>query len=142
MTDPTKCRSYESTDAPFYTVFGANIFDWYSHPTNELPLKRFGAAMKGAINIHNFDITHSESLACSVEVLDRDEWSCFVAFNWASLPQDSVVVDVGGGIGSSSLVLAKAQPHLKIVVQDINATIADGVKVSTSPQIVHPEISQ
>ena len=41
-----------------------------------------------------------------------------VGFPWHSLPQDSVVVDVGGGIGSTSLLLAHAFPHLRFLVQD------------------------
>lgn len=46
-------------------------------------------------------------------------------FDWKGLPKDSVVVDVGGGVGSQTMVLAKAFDHLKFVVQDRSAVISD-----------------
>ncbi|KAI0771399.1 O-methyltransferase [Irpex lacteus] len=39
-------------------------------------------------------------------------------FDWKSLPANSVIVDVGGGIGSKMLPLAKNFDHLKFIVQD------------------------
>jgi tRNA1(Val) A37 N6-methylase TrmN6 len=51
-------------------------------------------------------------------------------FKWDSLPKDGVVVDVGGGAGASSLIIAKAVPHLKIVVQDRAAVLEDAQRVS------------
>jgi hypothetical protein len=50
-------------------------------------------------------------------------------FDWKSLKQDSLVVDVGGGVGSSTLHLIKVYPHLRYVIQDRPKVIADGVKV-------------
>ena len=45
-------------------------------------------------------------------------------FPWEDLPKDSVVVDVGGGIGSMSVMLAQAFPHLRFVVQDRAGVVA------------------
>ena len=39
-------------------------------------------------------------------------------------------MDVGGGIGSLSMVLAKAHPDLRIVIQDRPAVVDYGEKVS------------
>lgn len=39
-------------------------------------------------------------------------------YPWDKLPQDSTVVDVGGGRGSLLLEILRAHPHLKGVVQD------------------------
>lgn len=50
-------------------------------------------------------------------------------FGWKDLPEDSVVVDVGGGVGSQCLALAKEYEHLQFVVQDREATITDADKV-------------
>lgn len=50
-------------------------------------------------------------------------------FDWGALPHGSVVVDVGGGVGSQPLALAKAFSQLKFVVQDQESTVADGKKV-------------
>jgi hypothetical protein len=53
-----------------------------------------------------------------------------IAFNWASLPKDSVCVDVGGATGSLAKLLLDAHPHLKFVVQDQKKSIEQGNKVS------------
>jgi len=45
-------------------------------------------------------------------------------FDWAALPEGSVVVDVGGGVGSHSLALAKAFYGLNFVVQDRPSVMA------------------
>ena len=63
--------------------------------------------------------------------------SCFrsyrkIVHDWKSLPADSLVVDVGGGIGTASLALAKEFPDLKFVVQDRQPVIEAGVEVHTS----------
>ena len=44
--------------------------------------------------------------------------ACYVGFPWEGLPHDSVLVDVGGGIGSQSILVAEAHPHIRVVVED------------------------
>jgi hypothetical protein len=51
-------------------------------------------------------------------------------FDWSSLPADGIVVDVGGGIGSTSMLLAESYDHLKFVVQDREVVVAMGEKVT------------
>ncbi len=46
-------------------------------------------------------------------------------FDWNALPRDSLVVDVGGGLGSLTLTLSKAFDHLKFVVQDRESVITE-----------------
>lgn len=53
-----------------------------------------------------------------------------IAFDWQALPQDAVVVDVGGGVGFVSMALAKTHSHLKIVIQDRPPVVEEGKKVS------------
>jgi protein-L-isoaspartate O-methyltransferase len=48
-----------------------------------------------------------------------------LGFDWNGLPRDSVVVDVGGGVGSQTAVLAKAFDHINFVVQDRPTVIED-----------------
>lgn len=52
--------------------------------------------------------------------------------DWKSFPQNSLVVDVGGGVGGTCLPLAKAYPHLNFVIQDRQAVIEKGTTVSVS----------
>ncbi|KAK4500835.1 hypothetical protein PRZ48_009027 [Zasmidium cellare] len=44
-------------------------------------------------------------------------------FDWASLPENATVVDIGGSHGGMSVDLAKAFPKLKFVVQDLPEVI-------------------
>ena len=53
-----------------------------------------------------------------------------LGFEWKALKQDAIVVDVGGGIGSQSLILAQHNEHLRFVVQDRESVVKDAVKVS------------
>ncbi|KAI0079225.1 hypothetical protein K474DRAFT_713866 [Panus rudis PR-1116 ss-1] len=87
--------------APFNLAFQTTkpYFEWLEQPENRGRLKRFGRAMTG-----------TGGWEVSGAVLE--------AFPWQDLPTGSVVVDVGGGIGSTSMLLANAFVHLKFVVQD------------------------
>lgn len=51
-------------------------------------------------------------------------------FKWADLPEDAIVLDVGGGVGSTALIIAKAVPHVNLVVQDRCSVIEDAKTVS------------
>ncbi|KAF9475206.1 hypothetical protein BDN70DRAFT_924124 [Pholiota conissans] len=73
---------------------------------NRFNLERFGKAMSG---------TNGWEMPGAV----------LNGFEWASLPQGSIVVDVGGGIGSTTMILATAftskngdEAHLKFIIQD------------------------
>ncbi len=57
---------------------------------------------------------------------------CTTAFPWNELPKDSVVFDVGGGVGSTSVVLANAYPHLLFVVEDRKQVVDIAPSVSLS----------
>ncbi|KAJ3527088.1 hypothetical protein NM688_g8174 [Phlebia brevispora] len=85
------------------------VFPWWELPENALRLKRFGIGMQG-----------TQNMASPGAILE--------GYGWKDLPKGSVVVDVGGGVGSHSLVLAKAHEHLEFVVQDRDAVITDAVK--------------
>jgi len=50
-------------------------------------------------------------------------------YDWGRLPESSLVVDVGGGLGSQSLLLAKHHSQLRFVVQDREAVVRDAVEV-------------
>ncbi|KAI0060099.1 S-adenosyl-L-methionine-dependent methyltransferase [Artomyces pyxidatus] len=103
LSDPDKTafnRAFKC-DVPMWTYFEA--------PGNEARLGRFGHAMDGVKNMGRPDIILS-------------------GFDWKGLPKDSLVVDVGGGIGSQAMTLAQHHPHLKFVVQDRAPVVKDAVQ--------------
>ncbi|CDO72696.1 hypothetical protein BN946_scf184985.g116 [Trametes cinnabarina] len=87
--------------APFNLAFDTQLgfFSWLELPENRPRLERFGHAMTGT------------------RQWETKEGILF-GFPWADLQPDSVLVDVGGGIGSTSLTVALAHPHIKVIVED------------------------
>lgn len=60
----------------------------------------------------------------------RRRSNALLGFPWKEFPQDSVIIDVGGGTGHVSMVLYQHFPHLKLVVQDRHQTIDHAKEVS------------
>ena len=56
-----------------------------------------------------------------------------IAYDWKSLPANSLVVDVGGGVGTACLALAKEFPNLKFVVQNRQSVVEAGIEVHIPP---------
>lgn len=54
-----------------------------------------------------------------------------IGFDWDALPSGSLIVDVGGGIGSQSLIVAESHPHLNFIVQDQTAMMKGATAVRT-----------
>ncbi|KAI0084943.1 hypothetical protein BDY19DRAFT_466740 [Irpex rosettiformis] len=106
--------------APFNVAFNTKMryFEWLEKSENAFRLKRFGKAMTGT---------------AGWEV----PGSVITAFPWHELPRRSVVVDVGGGIGSASMLLANAFPHLRFVIQDRPPVVEMG---SAAWRARYPEI--
>ncbi|KIM81164.1 hypothetical protein PILCRDRAFT_8864 [Piloderma croceum F 1598] len=109
--DTETLSSQDPLAAPFNRAFNApmHFFEWCELPENELRFRRFGATMKDSIST----VTPDTALA---------------GLDWKSLKKDSLVVDVGGGIGSTTGVFAKAFPHLRFVIQDRSAVVAEGIQ--------------
>ncbi|RDB20353.1 4-O-methyltransferase 1 [Hypsizygus marmoreus] len=114
MTDPTTCHSHDITHAPLQRalpgIANKTYWNWLSLPEQTYERRRFGIAMSG--------VTEMEPKGLVV-----------TAFNWASLPYDSIVIDVGGGIGDTLMQVLKAFSHLRVVVQDLPGTAMEAKKV-------------
>ncbi|KAH7105014.1 S-adenosyl-L-methionine-dependent methyltransferase [Auriculariales sp. MPI-PUGE-AT-0066] len=89
----------------------ATLFGWLQRPENAQKAHLYGLAMASAKYMS----------AASDAVLE--------GFDWASLKQGSVVVDVGGGVGNIMLPLYARYEGLKFVVQDRAQTIPMGEKL-------------
>ncbi|KAJ7174961.1 O-methyltransferase [Mycena crocata] len=100
-------RAFDTKEALYY---------FFQRPENLSKLKRFGLAMQGT-------------------AASEPPGTIFQGFDWATLPQGSVIVDVGGGIGHSSLTIVKRYPTLRVVVQDLAHTI-DEAKVHWAKNFV------
>ncbi|EPQ51450.1 O-methyltransferase, partial [Gloeophyllum trabeum ATCC 11539] len=85
------------THSPFNTAFRTEkeFFAWLEEKGNEGRMRRFGCAMTGSGGLNSTS-----------------------AFPWHTLPEGALVVDVGGGIGSTSLLLARKFEGLRFMVQD------------------------
>jgi hypothetical protein len=126
---------------------------------NKFRLERFGKAMSGSCawdppgGLLNGKSPLHPSLSRNLRT--EDSWGLLAIMNyeflagldWSALPAGSTIVDVGGGIGSQSMLLAEAfgcagggeggagggGKGLKFVVQDREAVVAMGVKVRPPP---------
>ncbi|KAI0278946.1 S-adenosyl-L-methionine-dependent methyltransferase, partial [Russula aff. rugulosa BPL654] len=85
------------------------IWSWLEHPDNRSYLLRFGAAMNGLKNISPAN-------------------AILEGYDWEHLPQGSLVVDVGGGVGAQSFTLAKHHPQLRFIVQDRESVVGDAIE--------------
>ncbi|KAK7453966.1 hypothetical protein VKT23_011478 [Stygiomarasmius scandens] len=112
FSDPEMGNSSETTAAPFNKVYDTKetFFSFYERPDQAYRRRRFGIAMQGV-----------EKMQPPTVILN--------AFDWAKLPTGSVVVDVGGGVGTACLSLAERYPDLKLVVQDLSGIIDNAHEV-------------
>ncbi|KIJ34903.1 hypothetical protein M422DRAFT_51677 [Sphaerobolus stellatus SS14] len=84
-------------------------FNWLEAPGNEFRLSRYAACIRGT------------SLWDPPDTVLR-------GFSWDSLTPQSLIVDVGGGTGSPSMVLAENHTHLRIMIQDREAVVKQGTE--------------
>ncbi|KXN85888.1 Sterigmatocystin 8-O-methyltransferase [Leucoagaricus sp. SymC.cos] len=102
-----------STPAPF-TMYTGGIpyYRWLHSKENEDRGRRFDCAMRG--------MTKTEGLQ-------------FIPYDYPfnSLPSDTLLVDVGGGIGSLAELVLPFFPHLRYTVQDLQSTIRLAKEIAT-----------
>ncbi|KAH9024031.1 S-adenosyl-L-methionine-dependent methyltransferase [Lactarius deliciosus] len=108
LLDPELGNASEPTKTALNKAFGfeGDMWSWFESPNNRLRLARFGSAM---INVTNM----------------TPEDAILEGYAWERLPPGSLVVDVGGGVGSQSLALARRYPNLRFVVQDRDSVLSD-----------------
>ncbi|KAI0264077.1 S-adenosyl-L-methionine-dependent methyltransferase [Russula aff. rugulosa BPL654] len=111
LLDPEFGHAYESNKAAFNKAHNAkeSMWTWFERPENRLRLAQVGAGMNGLKNI-----TPAKSI--------------LEGYAWDRFPEDSLVVDVGGGLGAQSLTLANHHPQLRFVIQDRDSVVGDATE--------------
>ncbi|THG96712.1 hypothetical protein EW026_g5168 [Hermanssonia centrifuga] len=96
-------------DAPFHLALNekGSIWDWYDKPGNDLRGRRFNSAMSGGGDMF------------PPSIFTKDVY-------WKHLTENDVVVDVGGNVGTVTMLLVKAFPKPRYIIQDIAKVIEDG----------------
>lgn len=135
MRDPLTAFSSEPNQAPFNRAYGVDIpmWAWHQLPEQSYSRRRFNVAMQGMTKLQPSDVltTGTHAFRCGIFIAIQTNVR-LVAFDWASLPDGALVVDVGGGIGAPSLPLARAFTGLKVIIQDEAEVTEQGKKVPTS----------
>jgi len=100
-------------------------------------LKRFGHAMTGTAKWEEGgSVSQADGREGSELHPGYSQLTLFPGFDWAGLAEGSLIVDVGGGIGSTSMALAKAFPYLRFCIQDRPKTVELGIEVR-APSPLH-----
>ncbi|KAJ7115443.1 O-methyltransferase [Mycena epipterygia] len=91
---------------PFNLAHGTDdpMFGWMQRAENRHNVTRFAVAMQGTAASEPSEVI-------------------FQGFDWSLLPSGATIVDVGGGIGHSTLTIAKRYPELRIINQDLGPTL-------------------
>ncbi|KAK0186676.1 S-adenosyl-L-methionine-dependent methyltransferase [Armillaria mellea] len=108
MQDPSFAHSEDHDKAPFNYALKTDLsfWQWLDLPENEYERREFGLAMTCA-PLHGM----------------------LEGFEWELLPKNSLIVDVGGGVGMATLPVAKAFPDLRFVIQDRPKFVEDARKL-------------
>ncbi|KAJ7327940.1 S-adenosyl-L-methionine-dependent methyltransferase, partial [Mycena albidolilacea] len=95
-------------ELPYNRAFGTDqpLYYWMQRPENALRLQRFGLGMQGT---------------AATEAPD----AIFTGFDWSALPADSILIDIGGGLGHTSMTIAQKNPTLRIIKQDLDHQVED-----------------
>lgn len=129
ILDIKTATSQEILDSPFSRAFGRqHFFEFLEKPENGYRFRRFTVAMGSRV------ASNTSGLIMAGNILLRPSefhniYQLLEGFDWKSLAADALVVDVGGGAGWTTLLLKKAYPHLRYIVEDRPIVVAHGIKV-------------
>ncbi|CAF3576369.1 unnamed protein product [Fusarium graminearum] len=104
--------SVKKTETAYNIAFNHDLpfFDHLSQ--SPVMTKQFSGYMRSVTDGQGMDLSHLVN-----------------GFDWASLPDKSLIVDIGGSAGHASYALAAAYPHLRFEVQDLD-TVVNGEKAA------------
>jgi len=144
LQDPKTAHSDNPKDSVWnraYNEQDITFFEWLETPENESRRRRFNVAMEGVSQLDDGE----SMLRGKCEAHFSEQWLTGVmvpsGFPWGSIAKGAKVVDVGGGIGSVSLTVARQFPELKFIIQDVPSMIGQGEKVNFCLQRILLELS-
>ncbi|GJJ06652.1 hypothetical protein Clacol_000846 [Clathrus columnatus] len=109
--DPTT-RLGDPSASPFSKSIGRSesLWQYYARSDQTFRRHRFNIAMQG------------------IQALQPPD-AILTVYKWKKVPPGSVIVDVGGGIGTAQFPLVREFPHLKIIIQDTPKVVDEGIKL-------------
>ncbi|KAF9465796.1 S-adenosyl-L-methionine-dependent methyltransferase [Collybia nuda] len=111
LLETLKDKDHGKSFAPDHTALqmamntSSVYFPWLEEPSNHYRLERYADCIRGT------------------SLWDPPD-TILEGYNWSSLAPGSVVVDVGGGTGAPSMIIAVEHPSLSFVIQDREPVIA------------------
>jgi O-methyltransferase domain len=97
-------------------------------------MQLFGSGMVGWAKLtDNLSLIHGKCLCRDRLLLCIEIDICRSDFPWRDLPSGTTICDIGGGIGTVSMPLAKAHPHLQLTLQDQSSVLDQARVVSDVP---------
>lgn len=109
-------------------------FPWLELPENALRMRKLQNGMRATTDYSSGEVVSKGDNFLLLLFLWQEDCTGTKAprtgFEWASLPEGSIVVDVAGGIGNLTMALAGVHKHLRYVVQDRPAVIEAAQQVS------------
>jgi hypothetical protein len=132
LLDPDFAHSSQANKTALNKAFrfDGDMWSWFECPENRLRLARFGAAMSGLRNMSSPNaILEGAVMLCSFSEHPLIRNIELEGYSWEKLPEGSLVVDVGGGVGAQSLTLATHHSHLRFLIQDREPVIRDAIEV-------------
>ncbi|GJJ06649.1 hypothetical protein Clacol_000843 [Clathrus columnatus] len=106
-------KSNEPSESAFakFVGGGRTLYEYFDDPEQDFRSRRFNIGMHGSQRFQSADFLLS-------------------VYDWKTMAPGSVLVDVGGGVGTAQLRLAREYPNLKIIIQDLPHVVKDGVKAT------------
>ncbi|GJJ06646.1 hypothetical protein Clacol_000840 [Clathrus columnatus] len=119
FSDPTTVKSNEPSQSAFtkFVGRGKTLWEYYDDPEQDFRRHRFNIGMHGVQRFQPENIILSSEFAINVLINDY-LFRYDPVYDWKAVPAGSALVDVGGGVGTTQLCLAKEFPQLKIIIQD------------------------
>lgn len=131
LEDPILGSSFSPREAALQKAFGTQetYFEWLLQPDNQYRFKRYAACIRAT---SLWDPPETLLQGPSFQRLLFAEPSLIdisSGFDWSSLNDGDLIVDVGGGTGAPAMIIAEKFPKLRFVIQDQKPVVAQGTEV-------------